>query len=195
MKRLFLYPYILIMIIMASGCATVVKGTKKMDGYDKKLSSLSVMWQNNPTLSFQIRKTAGLAVLATITEGNKDESRKNLGALMGMLVSQSSGAVSDKLRAKGVSVITLANDSPTSPKGLQHLIKVYPDFAGSECSAISCSHNAGLLVTVWDFDLKKTVWQGDFKVGAPLGGEVTNQLLTSFLDSLISELQKSQLLQ
>lgn len=195
MTKPFIYVCIASVSLLLFGCSTTVRGTKKMDDYEQKISSSTIMWQSNPNLDFRIQKTAGLQVLATITESNKQETRENLGKLLQMLTTKSVGAVSGKLRAKGLSVSELANDAPTSPKGYQHLIKVYPEFAGSECSAINCSHNIGLIVTVWDFGLKKTVWQGDFKVGAPMGGAVTDKLLESFSSSVVDALQKAKLIE
>ena len=152
------------------------------------------MWQTNPNLNFQIKKTAGLASLAEISSGNIADARANLGELMRMLSRQGASAVSARLNANGVLASTLANDAVSVAKSTQYVIKVYPDFAGSQCSALSCSHDVGLMVTVSDLALKKTVWQGAFKVGAPMGGLVTEKLLDSFADSVVSELQKAKLI-
>ena len=195
MLRPSVYTCVASVSLLLFGCSTTVRGTKKMDDYEQKISSSTIMWQSNPNLRFQIRKTAGLPSLAAITEPNRQETIENLGKLLQMLTTKSAGAVSGKLRAKGLFVSELDNDAPTSPKGYQHLIKVYPDFAGSECSAVNCSHDIGLIVTVWDFGLKKTVWQGDFKVGAPMGGAVTDKLLENFSSSVVDELQRAKLIE
>ena len=184
----------LVSAALLAGCSTTVRGTKKLEGYDLKISAPSVMWQSNFQLSFQIKKTAGLAALAAITDANKAESREHLGQLMGLLTSQSSRVVSAKLKATGLAAFPVANDAPSSPRDTPFLIKIYPAFAGSECSAVSCSHDVGLIVIAWDFALKKNVWQGDFKVGAPLGGAISEQLLDSFATSLVNELKNAKLL-
>ena len=165
-----------------------------MEAYDQKISSPGVMWQSNPNLSLKIRKTAGLASLAEISSGNIADSRENLGALLRILSRQVTSAVSARLNANGVLASTLANDAVSVAKSTQYVIKVFPDFAGSQCSALSCSHDVGLIVTVSDLGLKKMVWQGAFKVGAPMGAPVTEKLLDSFADSLISELHNANLI-
>jgi hypothetical protein len=184
----------LVSAALLAGCSTTVRGTKKLEGYDLKISAPSVMWQTNSQLSFQIKKTAGLAALAAITDANKVDSRENLGQLMRLLTSRSSLVVSAKLKASGIAAFPIANDAPSSPRDTPFLIKIYPAFAGSECSAVSCSHDVGLIVVAWDFALKKNVWQGDFKVGAPLGGTISDQLLDSFATSLVNELRNAHLL-
>ena len=197
MNKLHVYPVsalFFLAVALLTGCSTTVRGSKKLDAYDQKISSPTIMWQSNATLNGEIRKTAGLASLAKISDSNIADAKENLGKLLQMLSSQSIGVVSARLKVDGVVATALANDAPTSPKGAKHLIKIYPDFAGSECSAMHCSHDVGLIVTVWDFELKKTVWQGDFKVGAPMGGPVTQKLLDSFADNLVSELRKAQLI-
>jgi hypothetical protein len=185
---------LLLVVALLAGCSTTVRGSKKLDAYDQKISSPGVMWQSNPKLSLQIRKTAGLASLAEISSGNIADARENLGALLRILTRQGTSAVSARLNANGVLASTLANDAVSVAKSTQYVIKVFPDFAGSQCSALGCSHDVGLIVTVTDLGLKKTVWQGDFKVGAPMGGPVTDKLLDSFADSVVSELQKANLI-
>ena len=185
---------LLLVVSLLSGCATNVLRSKKLEGYDQKISSPGVMWQTNPTLSLEIKKTAGMASLAEITNANKADSREHLGALLRMMSAHGSRAVSSRLNANGVLASTLANDAASVAKSTQYVIKVYPDFAGSNCSALGCNHDVGLLVSVMDLNLKKAVWQGAFKVGAPFGRPVTDQLLDSFADSVIVELQKAKLI-
>ena len=185
---------LLLAVALLPGCATNVLGSKKMEGYDQKISSPGVMWQTNPNLSLEIKKTAGLASLAEISSANKADSREHLGALLRILSTQGTRVVSSRLNAKGVLATTLANDAVSVAKSTQYVIKVYPDFAGSRCSALECSHDVGLLVSVVDLGLKKSVWQGAFKVGAPLGLAVTDKVLDSFADNLVFELQKANLI-
>ena len=185
---------LLLAVVLLCGCSTTVLGSKKIEAYDKKISSPGVMWQTNPKLSLQIKKTAGLASLAEISSSNIADARENLGQLLRILSRQGTSVVSAKLNANGVLATTLANDAVSVAKSTQYVIKVFPEFAGSECSALHCSHDVGLIVTVSDLGLKKMVWQGAFKVGAPLGAPVTEKLLDSFADSLVSQLQKAKLI-
>ncbi len=185
---------VVLSVALLSGCSTTVLGSKKMEAYDQKISFPGVMWKSNPSLNFQIKKTAGLATLAKISSDNIADAKENLGALMRLLSRRGTSAVSAKLNASGVQATTLANDAVSVAKSTIYVIKVYPDFAGSECSAMHCAHDVGLLVTVTDLTLKKDVWQGAFKVGAPMGAPVTERLLDSFADSVVSELRKANLI-
>jgi hypothetical protein len=180
-------------VAMLAGCSTTVRTTKKLEGYTQKLSDAGVVWQNNPQLKFQIRKTAHPSI-AAITEANKNESRENLSQMMRLLESKSTYAISAQLNSNAIRATSLANNTSYFPNGTQHLIKVYADFAGSECSGLNCSHDLGLIVNVVDVALNKTVWSGGFKVGPPLGSPVTDQLIDSFTASLISELKGAKLL-
>jgi hypothetical protein len=180
-------------IAMLAGCSTTVRATKKLDGYTQKLSDAGVVWQSTPQLRFQIRKTAHPSI-AAITETNKTESRENLSQMMRLLESKSTYAISAQLNSNAIRATSLANNTSYFPNGTKHLIKIYAEFAGSECSGLSCSHDIGLIVNVVDITLNKTVWSGGFKVGPPLGGPVTDQLIDSFTASLISELRGAKLL-
>jgi hypothetical protein len=180
-------------VSLLAGCSTTVRATKKLEGYDQKISVAGVVWMNNANLQTQIRKTAH-ASIAAITEANKTQSRENLTQILQLLASKVTYAASAKLNSNGVTATALANNTSYYPNEAKHLIRIHPDAGMSECSGLSCSHDIGLTISVVDIALKKSVWQGAFKVGPPLGGPVTDQLLDSFVSSLISELKTAKLL-
>jgi hypothetical protein len=89
---------------------------------------------------------------------------------------------------------TLSNDAPTTPNDRKFLISIFPAIALSECSGFGCSHNVGLRVVVWERPQNKEIWSGNFKVG-PLGNKpVDDDLIDSFVSSVVKELKTANLI-
>ena len=192
---------VLLAITLISGClaSTLVQkhrpNNKKVEGYQQKISSASVMWQSNPDLRSKIKKIARSTADAEISFANKTDSSESLGAILRMVSAQGARVLSTHLNANGVLATTLANDAAYAGKDAKHLIKVYPDFAESQClSRPPCVHRLGLSVSVVDFSMKKTVWQGYYMIQALTDGPATERSLDEFVDNVVSELQQANLI-
>lgn len=190
----------LLTVALLSGCAyseflaNKRPNSKKIEGYDQKISSPGVMWQTNPDLYLEIKKTSTSGSYVQITAGEKADSRDSLGALLRITSTQATRVLSTRLNAKGVLATTLASDASSVANSTQYVIRVRPDFAESQCYTQFCLHNVGLLVNVVDLTLKKSVWQGAFKVGTVTSQTAKESELDRFADSVIIELQKANLI-
>lgn len=164
-----------------AGCTTYVQGTKKADGYEGKIRDPLIVWQSKASIPTTI--TGRYA----ITNSDRDRSSEGIGKLLPFLSSGSTPVIAQKLRTGGVTPATL-------PQNASFILKLEPLKGYSDCTSLGCAHDVSIGVSVTDIALKKVVWQGAFKVGAPFGVALDAQILESFGDKLVSKLTSAKLI-
>jgi hypothetical protein len=168
-------------LAILAGCTTYVQGTKKAEGYEGKIRDPLIIWQS--TASLQTSITARYAV----TTKDRDRSSEGIGKLLPFLSTGSVPAISQKLRANAVPPASLPQDA-------KFIIKLEPLKGYSDCTVLGCAHDVSIGVSVTDISLRRVVWQGGFKVGAPFGVALDNQVLDNFSEKLVSELKSAKLI-
>ena len=95
--------------------------------------------------------------------------------------------VSDELKKNKVAIFK----KPTS-ESMQ--LSMSPSRGRAECAPIVCNYSLYISVGLYSRKINKSVWSGQFKVGAPLGGEQNAEIIKNFADTLISKLKSDKLI-
>ena len=177
--------FVIMSIALISGCTTSVGKIKKLPGYDKKISNVSVTWHMPTNLRTKI-KISGHGKPKVGPE-EREKSKKGIKTLLSLFSEYSVDMVSDKLIKSSVLI------SPSSDTSLQKL-KLTATQADTECVPIGCTHNLWIRAYIIDVKLNQAVWTGYFKVGKPYANESDKNAIESFSKSLVDELKSSDLI-
>ena len=172
--------------IFLTGCSTAVYQVTKDASYTAKLENTAIIWYAKPEVKTVINRTAS-GYTPTITSDDRQVSRDQIEKLFKLFALHTPRKIADSLREAKVSIARDAGVAST-------VLRIEPVGAVTNCAPFSCSSSVALEVTVFDTTLGKRVWYGQFKVGAPIGGQISDEIVQNFANSLVSELQRSQLL-
>ncbi|MDH5711688.1 MAG: hypothetical protein OEZ15_08515 [Gammaproteobacteria bacterium] len=184
--RRFINFLLLLAIVLSAGCTTYVGKVDKLDGYDKKLVQVAVAWHRPVKLKTEITKSSqgGSAI---ITPQEKIDSKQGIDTLLSLFSVHSVQLVTDGLRNNGV---TLAKTGDQFAQKLNLVVHQ----SRTECVPLGCTHNLWIRASILDFELKRFVWTGYFKVGAPYSKQSDIAAIESFSRALIDELKNSELI-
>lgn len=177
--------FVIVSIVLISGCTTSVGKVKKLPGYDKKISDVVVSWHMPANLRTQI-KISGPGK-PTVGPEERGESKRGVETLLSLFSEYSVDMVTDKLIKNSV-VISADTDA-----ALQQL-KLTATQGHTDCVPVGCTHNLWIRAYIIDTELKKTVWSGYFKVGKPYAEKSVKDTIDNFAESLVDELKSSDLI-
>lgn len=173
--------------LVLSGCTTSVYQVAKDASFTEKLQDSSIVLFVKPDLRTTITVT-GSGYQPTVSEGNRAESREQIGKLVRLVLTQARDVVGSALAANVPGI------SPSASSTVRSKPYLRIDIVGatSDCGTLVCRHAIAIEAYVVDPTKNKRVWQGNFKSGPPIGGgAVDDMVLKSFTDSLMGELKKS----
>jgi len=172
-------------IATMTGCTTYVGKVKKLDGYDKKMSQVSVSWINPTKLKVSIRKS-GQGV-GGITSMDKEASRNGIKTLLALFKERGPSMVSEALGKHSVTTVS-------GSESAMHNLLFTAVKAETKCVPLGCTHNLRIFVRLSDAELKKTVWTASFLVGKPYADKSDEKTLENFVGSLMDELKDDKLI-
>ncbi len=172
-----------ISIVALTACTATVVGTRKIEGYSEKIKDVSIAWISPKQM--KTRLTGRYA----ITEQDRDKSYQGVAELSRFLATRSVVRMTGTMSNKSVKVL-----SSDHLKNAKFSLSFEPQVAFSDCTAFGCAHDLGIDVSVVDVALKKEVWRGGFKVGAPFGTPLNDKLVDDFIDKVTNEMARADLI-
>jgi len=186
LKRLQVVAVLTIIALTLGGCTTFVAGSKKEDGYEKKISATSVVWITPLKLQTRITRSAQ-GYRPQVSEEDKKNSRAAIAQLVKLFSDESAGVVSGALRENAVKVA--AGDVKPETK-----LVLSATSGRTECAPLGCVSSLWISVRLYDNELHRFVWRGSFKVGASYFTENDTSVLENFASALVDQLKHSDLI-
>lgn len=185
-SRLRAFVLIVSSIALLAGCTTFVAGSKKEDGYEKKMTLTSVVWLKPVALRTRISRSAQ-GYRPQISEEDKANSKAAIAELVKLFADESAAVVSGALQENAVTVAS-ADVKPETR------LVLTATSGRTECAPLGCVSSLWISARLYDNELHRFVWRGSFKVGASYFSENDTSVLENFASALMDQLRNSSLI-
>lgn len=185
-KKSLVVVLVIVFAMFISGCTTFVAGSKKEDGYDKKITVTRVAWLNPAMLRTKITRSAqGYA--PRVSEDDKKNSKKAVSELVKLFAQESVAVVSSELEKNEVTIVSGETKPDTR-------LLLTASSARTECAPLGCVSSLWITAGLYDYEERKVVWRGSFKVGASYFSRNDTSVLQNFASALMDQLKNASLI-
>lgn len=168
---------------LLSGCTTYVASVSKDPGYNQPLANTVVVWVPGRKLNIKTSRPAS----RTITPADLDNSRAAGVQLQSLFAGHAPKTIAKALAESRVVIAESREAAATE-------LTITPTHMALDCAQVGCQHAIWVQASLRDKALKKEVWSGSFKVGAPYPMPHSDTIIASFTTTLIDQLKKASLL-
>lgn len=170
-------------VALLSGCTTYVAGISKDPSYEQTLTNTIVVWVPAGKLNIKTSRPAS----RTITPADLDSNRAAGLTLQSLFAGHAPETIGKALAQSRV-VIAASRDTAATE------LTITPTHMALDCAQFGCQHAIWVQASLRDKTLKKEVWSGSFKVGAPYPMPHSDTIIASFTATLLDQLKKTSLL-
>ena len=170
-------------VALLSGCTTYVASVSKDPLYHQALTNTFVVWVPAGKLNIKTSRPAS----RTITPADLDNSRAAGVQLQSLFAGHAPKTIGKALAESRV-VIAESRDTAATE------LTITPTYMALDCAQVGCQHAIWVQASLRDKALKKEVWSGSFKVGAPYPMPHSDTIIASFTTTLVDQLKKASLL-
>ena len=168
---------------LLSGCTTYVASVSKDPGYNQPLANTFVVWIPGGKLNIKTSRPAS----RSITPSDLDNSRVAGVQLQSLFAGHAPKTIAKALAESRV-VIAESRDAAATE------LTITPTHMALDCAQVGCQHAIWVQASLRDKALKKEVWSGSFKAGAPYPMPHSDTIITNFTTTLVDQLKKASLL-
>lgn len=184
MKRNKLFvAFLMLPLILLSGCTVYVAGTKKNPEFKEKITEATVYTLSSKSYGIRISRSH----TRSLRNDDKENASKGVKDILDVFNKHAGKMVVEGLKKHNVNFVKKSGDNT---------IKFIMSPAGgrAECAPLGCNYSLYIAVNIVSSKFKKPVWVGRFKVGAPFNGDQNADVIQQFTDSLIGELKSAELI-